>query len=80
MGTIVSSILYSEDPSQENIKKISYYKIFDTLNKISNTLDGTEEMIKEIEESLKNPQIDVMEWDYYDSPILETKKISAFDF
>lgn len=80
MGTIVSTILYSEDPSQENIKKNSYNKIFDTLNKISNTLDDTKEMIKEIEESLKNPQIDIMEWDYYDTPILETKKIPAFDF
>jgi len=80
MGTIVSTILYSEDPSQENIKKKSYNKIFDTLNKISNTLDDTEEMIKEIEECLKNPQTDVMEWDYYDTPILETKKIPAFDF
>ena len=78
MGTIVSTI-FSEDPSQENIKKIPN-KIFDTLNKISNTLDDTEEMIKEIEESLKNPQIDVMEWDYYDTPIIETKKIPAFDF
>lgn len=80
MGTIVSTILYYEDLSQENIKKKSYNKILDTLNKISNTLDNTKEMIKEIEECLKNPQKDVMEWDYYDTPILETKKIPAFDF
>ena len=80
MGTIVSTILYSEDPSQDNIKKKSYNKILDTLNKISYTLDDTEDMIKEIEESLKNPQTDVMEWDYYDTPILETKKIPEFDF
>ena len=80
MGTIVSTIFNSEDPSQEIPKKSSYNKIFSTLDKISNTLNETEEMIKEIEESLKNPEIDIMEWDYYDFPIMETKKMPAFDY
>ncbi len=37
-------------------------------------------MIKEIEESLKNPEVEVMEWDYFDSPILENKNLPTFDF
>lgn len=79
MGAIVSTI-FSNDPSQENEKKSSYNKIFNSLNQISNTLDETESMIREIEESLNNPVVDVMEWDYFDTPILETKKIPAFNF
>ncbi len=80
MGTIVSTIFYSEDPSEELEKRKTYNNIFDSLNKISNTLDETELMIKEIEESLKNPEVEVMEWDYFDSPILENKNLPTFDF
>ena len=80
MGTIVSSILYPEDPSEEIEKKNSYNKIFDSLNKISSTLDDTKQMIKDIEESLRNPEIEVMEWDYFDTPILENKNLPTFDF
>ena len=79
MGALVSTIFY-EDPSQETEKKTAYSKIFDSLNNISNTLDETESMIREIEESLNNPVTDVMEWDYFDTPILETKNMPAFEF
>ena len=79
MGTIVSTIFY-ENPSQENEKKSSYNKIFNSLNEISKSLNETELMIIEIEESINNPITDVMEWDYFDTPILETKNMPAFEF
>ena len=79
MGATISSILYLEDPSQNEKKQSSYNKIFYTLNKISNTLDETEDMVKEIQISLNNPDMDVMEWDYFDTPILEYKNLPAFE-
>ena len=36
---------------------------------ISDTLEETDKMVKEIEYSLNNPEVDIMEWDYFDTPI-----------
>ena len=80
MGGTISSFFYSENPSEnENEKKNVYNQIFNSLNKISDSLDETESIIKEIEHAISNTEIDFMEWDYYDTPILETKILSAFE-
>ena len=79
MGGTISSFFNSENPSEnENEKKNVYNQIFNSLNKISDSLDETESIIKEIEHAISNTEIDFMEWDYYDTPILETKILSAF--
>ena len=75
MGGNISSFLFYEEP-----KNTEYYdNIFNSLNKISKNLDDTENMIKEIDECIKNqPQLETtMEWDYYDLPVMETKNLST---
>ena len=53
MRATISSIFYYGDTEESKNEK--YSNIFYSLNKISNTIDDTEEMINEIEESIKNP-------------------------
>ena len=77
MGVTFSSFFYFEESSDNQNKKETYNKICNSLDMISNTLEETDKMVKEIEYSLNNPEVDIMEWDYYDTPILETKNIEC---
>ena len=63
MGATISSIFNYGD--MEESKNEKYSNIFNSLNKISKTIDDSEEMLSD------------MEWDYYDAPILEMKELPS---
>lgn len=75
MGATISSIFFYGDTGESKNEK--YSNIFYSLNKISKTIDDTEEMLNEIEVSMKNMDFSTsdMEWDYYNAPMLEIKEL-----
>lgn len=75
MGVSISSLFNYGDT--EELKNEKYSNIFYSLNKISKTIDDTEETLNEIEILIKNIDFSVsdMEWDYYDAPMLENKEL-----
>ena len=77
MGATISSIFNYGD--MEESKNEKYSNIFNSLNKISKTIDDSEEMLNEIEDLMKNIDFSAsdMEWDYYDAPILEMKELPS---